>query len=192
MTRTLKPPPLFTIVIATIGSVLFSTVPPVFAEIRGFMDTQGRWHFPELKAFKKYRFTVSASSIEEYETIIEKASGMYGVDSPLIKAVIKAESDFNHTAVSPKGAQGLMQLMPSTADTLKVGNAFDPVENILGGTRYLKALLSRFDNDKNLALAAYNAGPEKVDTYRGMPPYPETRSFVKRVLNYYQMYSAER
>ncbi|MBN1106445.1 MAG: lytic transglycosylase domain-containing protein [Deltaproteobacteria bacterium] len=165
---------------------------PVSGEIRGFLDSHGKWNFPELAAFKKRRFVLNASRIHEYEGVIERASEMYGVETPLIKAVIKAESDFNPGAVSSKGARGLMQIMPATAQTLDVENPFDPVENILGGTRYLRQLLGRFREDKNLALAAYNAGPEKVITYRGVPPYPETRTFVRRVLDYYRIYSMDR
>ena len=110
------------------------------------------------------------------------------MDSSLIKAVIKAESDFDYQAVSGKGAQGLMQLMPETATDMEVRDPFNPEENILGGTRYLSLLLNRFDNNKSLALAAYNAGPENVENYQGIPPYPETQTFVKRVLNYYRKY----
>ncbi|MFZ7110884.1 MAG: lytic transglycosylase domain-containing protein [Desulfatiglandales bacterium] len=100
--------------------------------------------------------------------------------------MIKAESDFDHRAVSKKGAQGLMQLMPQTATKMKVANPFNPEENIFGGTRYLSLLLERFNNDESLALAAYNAGPEKVKDYQGIPPYPETKSFVTKVLNFYE------
>jgi soluble lytic murein transglycosylase-like protein len=126
--------------------------------------------------------------MRDYEWIIKEAAARFGVDSSLIKAVIKAESDFDHQAVSGKGAQGLMQLMPETCTDMRVRDPFNPEENILGGTRYLSRLLNRFDNNKSLALAAYNAGPEKVENHNGIPPYPETQTFVKRVLNYYQKY----
>ena len=126
--------------------------------------------------------------IKDYEGIIAQASQRFKVEPSLIKAVIKAESDFNHRAVSQKGAQGLMQLMPGTADAMRVDNPFNPEENIFGGTRYLSLMLSRFSNDKRLALAAYNAGPEKVESHRGVPPYAETRSFVDKVLQYYSQY----
>jgi soluble lytic murein transglycosylase len=112
------------------------------------------------------------------------------VDPSLIKAVIKAESDFNKEAVSRKGAQGLMQLMPGTANAMKVQNPFNPEENIFGGTRYLSLMLERFKNNKRLALAAYNAGPEEVETHKGVPPFPETKSFIRKVLDYYKQYKS--
>lgn len=110
------------------------------------------------------------------------------MEPSLVKAVIKAESDFDPMTVSSKGAKGLMQLMPETANDMEVENPFSPVENIFGGTRYLSLLLERFKNNKRLALAAYNAGPEVVETYKGVPPYPETRSFIDKVLEYYKQY----
>ena len=118
------------------------------------------------------------------------ASRRYGIETALIKAVIMAESAFDHKAVSRKGARGLMQLMPGTADHMDVNDPFDPKENILGGTRYLSLMLKRFNYDKRLALAAYNAGPETVDSYNGIPPYSETRTFIKRVLKYYNEFNA--
>jgi len=117
------------------------------------------------------------------------ASRQYQVDCALIKAIIKAESDFDHRAVSKKGAQGLMQLMPDTADAMKVEDPFDPKENIFAGTRYFSLLLKKFKNDKTLALAAYNAGPEEVESRNGVPPFPETKNYVKKVLNYYRTYN---
>jgi soluble lytic murein transglycosylase len=122
--------------------------------------------------------------------MIKQAAGKFGVDASLVKAVIKAESDFDHKAVSRKGAQGLMQLMPQTAEKMKVRNPFDPKENIIGGTRYLSLMLDRFNNDKKLAVAAYNAGPENVEAYKGIPPFPETKSFVKKVLRYYKQFKS--
>ena len=111
------------------------------------------------------------------------------MDAALIAAVIKAESNFNPHAVSPAGAQGLMQLMPGTARSLGVTNSFDPVQNINAGTHYLAKQFAEFDDNVRLALAAYNAGPKAVKQYGGMPPYRETREFVNRVLGYYRQYS---
>ena len=122
--------------------------------------------------------------------MIKQAASRFGVDPSLIRAVIKAESDFDHRAVSHKGAKGLMQLMPKTSNDMKVENPFNPEENIFGGTHYLSLLLNRFENNKKLALAAYNAGPEKVETHQGIPPFPETKSFVKKVLDYYKRYKS--
>ena len=120
-----------------------------------------------------------------YDKHIKKACSRYGVDYRLVKAVIKAESAFNAEAVSPKGAQGLMQLMPETSKDLGVSDPFDPMENISGGVRYLKMLMKRFDNNIVLTLAAYNAGPEAVQKYGGIPPYDETKTYVRKVLDFY-------
>lgn len=125
----------------------------------------------------------------QYTEIIEQASDRWGVDSSLIKAVIKAESGFRNGAVSSAGAQGLMQLLPATAKSLGVTDPFDPSQNIMAGTRYLKGQLERFDNRVELALAAYNAGPAAVKKYGGIPPYNETQNYVKRVLGYRESYS---
>jgi soluble lytic murein transglycosylase-like protein len=114
--------------------------------------------------------------------VVKAASGTYHLDPDLVNSVIRAESGFNVRAVSPKGAQGLMQLMPQTASQLGVHNAFDPQANVEGGTRYLRELLERYDFDLIKALAAYNAGPERVEQYGGVPPYYETKAYVARIV----------
>jgi soluble lytic murein transglycosylase-like protein len=114
--------------------------------------------------------------------LVNEASGRYRLDPDLVNSVIKAESDFKIRAVSPKGAQGLMQLMPGTASELGVGNTFDPQANVEGGTRYLRELLERYNFDLVKALAAYNAGPQRVEQFGGVPPYYETRAYVARIV----------
>jgi hypothetical protein len=114
--------------------------------------------------------------------VVNSASDRYRLDPDLVNSVIKAESGFNSHAVSPKGAQGLMQLMPGTASQLGVPNAFDPRANVEGGTRYLRELLERYNFDLVKALAAYNAGPQRVEQFRGVPPYYETRAYVARIV----------
>jgi hypothetical protein len=120
-----------------------------------------------------------------YDPHIRFACLQYGMDYHLVKAVISAESAFDPAAVSPKGAMGLMQLMPGTSRDMGVANPFDPTQNIDGGVRYLRFLMDRFNNNVVLALAAYNAGPEAVQKHNGIPPYEETRNYVQRVLDFY-------
>ena len=114
--------------------------------------------------------------------VVRAASGTYHLDPDLVNSVIRAESGFNVRAVSPKGAQELMQLMPQTASELGVHNAFDPEANVEGGARYLRELLERYDFDLIKALAAYNAGPQRVEQYGGVPPYHETKAYVARIV----------
>ncbi len=129
----------------------------------------------------KINFARTALNLDAYKTEIAAAAADYGVDSALLRAVIHAESAFNPLAISNKGAQGLMQLMPGTAGDLGVTNAFDAAQNIRGGARYLGELLKSFNGDAQLATAAYNAGPGAVQKYHGVPPYDETQLYVQRV-----------
>jgi hypothetical protein len=121
--------------------------------------------------------------VSSLDSVVRAASARNSVDPDLVNSVIAAESGFNPNAVSRKGAQGLMQLMPRTAAWLGVPNAFDPASNIEGGTRYLRELLAHYNNDLTKALAAYNAGPERVEQYHGLPPYPETVAYVARIIH---------
>jgi hypothetical protein len=135
-----------------------------------------------LTVLSGYTASQRRETFEEPRAIIKEAADRYGIDEALITAVIEAESQFNPRAVSRRGAQGLMQLMPDTAASLGVADPFSPRENIDGGVRHLRALMDRFDNNVPLALAAYNAGHVAVIQYRGIPPYPQTRAYVNRIL----------
>jgi soluble lytic murein transglycosylase-like protein len=184
--------------------MLILTVTSVRADIYRYEDNDGIIHFTdaptdrrfkifmrELKKDKQLRTKLQFSNSvnpAEYEQIISSCAAKYGVKPSLIKAVIHAESGYNPNAVSRKGASGLMQLMPATARSLKVSNNFDPKENVEGGVKYLRFLLDTFRGDVSLAVAAYNAGLNKVAKYGGIPPYSETRSYVNRVLSYMQSY----
>lgn len=123
---------------------------------------------------------------QKYGHYVSRAASKYEIEPELIHAVIKTESNGNRMAVSRKGAMGLMQLMPSTANDMNVGNPFSPEENIEGGTRYLKFLLEKFNGDLTLALAAYNAGPKTVEKYGHVPPISETREYVKKIYALYK------
>lgn len=137
---------------------------------------------------KKNSSSISRSEIND---LISKYSDKNGLDEDFVKAVINQESGFNPNATSKCGAMGLMQLMPSTAEGLGVKNAYDAEQNIEGGTKYLKGLMDRFNNDKSLALAAYNAGPNAVKKYGGIPPYAETQNYVKSILSKYDKMKGE-
>ena len=161
------------------------------ADIYRFRDKDGVWHFTNIRSDVRYRLYMKTDGvkgkqyIKNYDEIIHKAAKQFSVDTNLIKAVIMAESSFDPNAISKSGAQGLMQLMPTTAADMRVDNPFDPEENIFGGTRYLGLLLKKFKQDKRLAVAAYNVGPTVVSNHNSVPPIPQTRRFVERVMKYY-------
>ncbi len=155
-------------------------------------------HFTNVPAHSGYRAVIRERGKEApsapillpagFEETIRSTSERYGVDPSLVQAVMKVESDFNSSARSQKGAQGLMQLMPETARLHNVNNPYDPYENLEGGVRHLKLLLDRFQGDLELSLAAYNAGIKAVEKHRGIPPFPETKEYIRRVLAYFQRY----
>lgn len=169
---------------------------PAAAQIYSWRDANGNLVYSDQRpvsaapSFKvigtPFRSTRPAEPryVNSYDALIEKHATIYQVSPQLVRAVMQVESGFNPRAVSAKGAMGLMQLMPSTAIEMGVRNPFDPDENIRGGVAYLRRLLNRYANDEEVALAAYNAGPEAVDRYHArVPPYPETRRYVAEVGN---------
>lgn len=165
------------------------------ADIYKYVDEEGIPHYTNINSDRRYKLYMRyhnnpALYIDENHDAIDKASKKYGIDSSLIKAVIRAESAFNSRATSKKGAQGLMQLMPYTAEYLSVEDAYEPEENIFGGAKYLSMLMERFKNNTELVLAAYNAGPENVEKYKGVPPFEETKNFIKKVMTYYNQYKS--
>jgi hypothetical protein len=150
-------------------------------------------HIPGLSQKASYSVVARAfggKNVAAYDQLIARAARRHGLPPALVKAVVKAESNFQPDALSDKGAQGLMQLMPATAEDLGVDHPFTPEENVLGGTRYLREMYDRF-GDWEHALAAYNAGPGAVDRFGGVPPYAETQEYVERVLHYYRRYDGD-
>lgn len=183
------------IVLASLA-ILLTFPSSALADIYKYIDSEGVVHLTNVPtdAGAKYVLVMREKrilldkklgyNISNYDHLIIKASEKHNVEPALIKAIIKAESNFNHRAVSRKGAKGLMQLMPATASSLQVKDSFHPENNIEGGVKYLRYLLNYFNGNLPLALAAYNAGENAVIRYRGIPPYPETQVYVRRVMSY--------
>ena len=182
---------------------------PIRAETYSFTDENGVVHFTNVPTDKRYQPVDSSGkkkskkrktrkkhrsklyrprNVSKYDEYIREASKRFNIPMPLIRAVVAVESNFDPTAVSHAGAQGLMQLMPKTAEEMGVDDPFDPRKNILGGTRYLRMLANAFDGDLVLTLAGYNAGHRAVSRYMDIPPFTETQRYVRRVLRLYYHY----
>ena len=170
------------------------------ADVYVYKDKQGVLTFTNVPTHQGFRRVIRegyagpsglGSSANSYEDLIRSASDRHSVDPDLIRAVIKVESDFDSSARSNKGAMGLMQLMPETARLHNVVDVYNPSSNIEGGVRHLKLLLGKYQGDLELSLAAYNAGIKAVEKHGGIPPFAETREYVRRVLSYYQSYRGD-
>jgi soluble lytic murein transglycosylase len=175
----------------------FANVSSSLADIYVYRDNRGIVHFtnvptkPVYRPFlllQRYMGRLKGKETIKFDQLIAASCERYGVEFALVKAVIRAESAFDPSALSSAGARGLMQLMPATAAQHGVDDIHDPQSNIEGGVRHLRLLLNRFRGNLTLALAAYNAGPETVDRYNGVPPYAETQTYVQRVLQFRESY----
>jgi soluble lytic murein transglycosylase-like protein len=189
-----------------LGTLLvFAFAGPAQGDVYMYRDTRGVFHFsnapsepqyqyymPDISSWKSARYggfgATGGARRKAFDAIIRDAARRHHVDVALVKAVIRAESDFVPRAISPKGALGLMQLMPATARRHNVWRVFEPQENVEGGVTHLRYLLDRYGGNLRLALAAYNAGEKAVDAHGGVPPYPETLDYLARVLYFRNSY----
>ncbi len=197
----------------SIIAIILLSYPYAQADIYIYVDKEGVVHFTNTPTHGKFKLILKEEiaspekkeepapgesprlaaqlAQEKFDHFIWRAAERYGVNYALIKAIIKAESNFNPLAISKAGAKGLMQLMPGTALNFQVRDSFHPEKNIEGGVRYLRYLIDLFPNNLYAVLAAYNAGENAVFRYRGVPPYPETRRFIQKVLQYFQQYNQQ-
>ena len=188
-------PIIFSLTLVYIGAIPAD----LSAEIYSYTDENGVLHFSNAPTSSRYRYSgpetsahasiyYSGRRMNAYDDIIREASQHHGMKFELIKALIHAESNFNPNAISQSGAIGLMQIMPDNLNAFGIHDPFDPRENVMGGTRYLKSLMKKYNSNLSLTLAAYNAGPGVVDRYKDIPPYPETENYVEKVLALYSRY----
>jgi soluble lytic murein transglycosylase-like protein len=168
---------------ASSGALKFSNA-PVANDVELYMPTASNWY----RNWASPIGSIRGARRQAFDKIIREAASRHGVDEALVKAVIRVESDFHARARSPKGALGLMQLMPATARRHRVTRVLEPSDNVDGGVRHLNLLIRRYNGNLTLALAAYNAGEGAVDKYNGIPPYAETQGYVTRVLEYHKRY----
>lgn len=155
---------------------------PGWGDIYKYVDANGTVHFTNTPTSGHFHLFIKEPTRKgTIGAAVRRYASMFGLEENLVRAVIKVESDFNPKAVSSRGALGIMQLLPETAREMSVADPMNPVENIRGGSRYLRLMLNRFDGNLDLALAAYNAGPSAVKKYDGIPPYGETQAYVRRV-----------
>ena len=193
-----------------VGAGLLLAVSPSFADIYSYVDSDGTTHFtntpggdPRYRLYMRSRdgkrrgmavapSDTSPERYSRYNEVIREAATLYQIPEELVRAVIKVESDYDPRAVSRVGAQGLMQLMPETAQRMQVRDIMDPRENILGGVRYLRVLANMFNGNLQLTLAGYNAGENAVVKHGGIPPFDETEDYVVKVLAYYRRYRETR
>ena len=166
------------------GSIVFTNIPPKSLKKAAPKKKNTFDWTDKLGVLRR----VHRVDVTTYDKLILEAARYYTLPPALIKAMVAVESSFEPSAVSPAGAEGLMQLMPATAKAMKVHNSFDPRANVYGGTRYLRLLTNDFEGDIQKTVAAYNAGPGAVKRYKGIPNYPETQKYVKRVLKLYRHY----
>jgi soluble lytic murein transglycosylase-like protein len=193
------------------GTSLFLLVSSSFADIYSYVDRDGTVHFTNVPGGdSRYRLYMrsrdgarrrgmavaptdsSPERFQRYNDVIREAATLYQIPEELVRAVIKVESDYDPRAISRAGAQGLMQLMPETAQRMQVRDIMDPRENILGGVRYLRVLANMFNGNLHLTLAGYNAGENAVVKHGGIPPFDETEDYVVKVLAYYRRYRETR
>jgi soluble lytic murein transglycosylase len=168
--------------------ILFCVAASLDAAIYRYVDPSGRVHFTDVPTDTLYRIYRDDNPARQLEDLIQHYARRFRLESALVKAVIKVESDFDAKVISRRGAQGLMQLMPETAREVGVTDPFDPDQSIYGGTYYLRRMLDRFNSNLDHALAAYNAGPNAVQQYGGVPPFNETRDYVIKVKSYFDYY----
>lgn len=190
----------FMIKTALLVSLILLMASPAFSVVYKYTDANGVVCYTDAPTVKKSELVITdkaysqvmrvqrgpSGQTRDYAGYVDRVASKYNLEPDLIRAVIRTESNGDRSAVSRKGAMGLMQLMPSTADDMNVAHPFNPEENIEGGAKYLKYLLERFGGDLTLALAAYNAGPAVVEKYGSVPPIRETREYVKKVLSLYR------